>query len=222
MNHDEVARPENGEGNRSSGWLLIVGIAVLAAVVSLLGRHRGPPSAQPRPTFAPRTTAASAPPTASATPAASTTPVPTPAATAPGPSPLVQADSVCPVVTDGRTKLTVTFVLRNSTTLPEAIVAIAPELPIGGLTSRTVTLQRGTCAHRLGQPVAPANQSLKPHATAVISLAFTLPKRCPAPYPVSAVVTVRVQGVQAQDDLPLFTDLGGIDFDLCRSASASS
>jgi hypothetical protein len=223
VSHDEVVRGGNGDDSRSSGWLLIVAIAVVAALVSLLGHHASSPtsiqpSLQPRPPVAPTPLpSASAPP--SLTPSVSfgpTSPIDPTAAVLAQIGGYVTVGEVCKPVTDGRNTLTVRFLLRNVTGLPEQLVGVSPELPMGGLRPRGAAVQRGTCAHATGKPAPPAQNPMPAGGTLVVSLHFALPKSCPAPYPVQAVVTVGIGGALRMDTVALYTDLGSVHFDLCK------
>jgi hypothetical protein len=227
-----VVRGGNGDDSRSSGWLLILGIAVVAALVSLLGHHASTPtsiqpSLEPRPPAAP-TPLPSVSASPSANPSASSAPSGSVAAAPPGPTDptaavlaqiggYVSVGEVCKPVTDGRSALTVRFLLRNVTGLPEQLARVSPELPMGGLRPRGTTVQQGTCAKPTGKPSAPARNPLPAGGSLVVSLHFALPKSCPAPYPVQAVVTVGIAGVQRSDTVALYTDLGTLKFDLCTA-----
>jgi hypothetical protein len=132
----------------------------------------------------------------------------------------VSVSAVCPPLTDGRTTLTVRFLLRNVTGLPEELIRVTPELSLGGLRPRGAAVQRGSCAHPTGKPTAPATNPMPPGGTLIVSLDFGLPKSCPAPYPIQAVVTVGIGGVLRMDTVALYTDLGSVAFDLCKTPAA--
>jgi hypothetical protein len=229
VSQDQVARGYDDDDSRSTGWLLIIGVAVVAALLSLVTRHTSS-GASPQPP-AP---SAFAPPTASATP--STLPsdevsaVPSAASSSP-PEPAdptaavlaqisgyVSVSQVCAPLTDGRKTLTVRFQLTNATPLDETLMSITPELPMGGLHFQKSQLQRGSCTKPLGKPAAFASQHLPVHGSMLVELQFALPKSCPAPYPVQAVVTVGIGGQPRQDTVALYTDLGSVKFDLCKTA----
>jgi hypothetical protein len=230
VSHGQVVRDGDGEESRSSGWLLILGIAVVAALVSLAGHHRQTaaapappeprplpvPSASPLPSVGP---SPSSVPTSSAAAAPSLPSDPTAAVLAQI-SGYVSVRAVCPPLTDGRTKLTVRFLLRNETGLPEELIRVTPELSLGGLRPQGAAVQRGTCAHPIGKPTAPATNPMPPGGTLIVSLEFGLPKSCPAPYPVQAVVTVGIGGALRMDTVALYTDLGSVAFDLCKTPAA--
>jgi hypothetical protein len=231
VSHGQVVRDGDGEGYRSSGWLLILGIAIVAALVSLAGHHGqtaatpAPPAPRPLPVPTPIASAAVVPPPSavpsSSVAAAPSTPTDPTAAVLAQISGYVSVGAVCPPLTDGKTTLTVRFLLRNVTGLPEELIQVTPELSLGGLHPRGAAVQRGTCAHPTGKPTAPATNPMPPGGTLIVSLDFGLPKSCPAPYPIQAVVTVGIGGVLRMDTVALYTDLGSVKFDLCQSPAAA-
>jgi hypothetical protein len=221
VSHDEVSQGYDGEQQRSYGWLLILAAAIVVALVSLAGHHTRT-TATPRPpvpsAFATPSVGASA--AASASPSATPSEVPSDdpvAAVLAQISGYVSVGEVCAPVTDGRTTLTVRFLLRNVTGLPEQLLTVTPELPMGGLRPRGTAVQGGTCADPVGTPAPPSRNAMPEGGTLVVSLSFALPKTCPAPYPVQAVVTVAIGGVQRLDTVALYTDLGTVKFDLCTA-----
>lgn len=224
MSQDQAARGFEDE-SRSTGWLLIIGIAIVAALFSLATRHTST-GAAPQPP-AP---SAFALPTPSASASASAGPSSGPSAAPSGsPSPAnptdailaqisgyVSVDQVCSPVTDGRRSLTVRFLLRNATQLDERLLWVSPELPMGGLRFVKSDEQRGTCAHPIGKPVPFTHQPLPVGGSIIVGLHFALPDSCPAPYPVQAVVTVGIGGAERLDSVTLYSDLGAVKFKLCK------
>jgi hypothetical protein len=225
VSHDEVVRGGDDDQSRSYGWVFIVALAALAAVASLLGNH-GKHTADPvRPV-----------PVLSPIPAASATPsahppgqlvsdLPSSAGLDPTQAVLarrtgwVQAHDICPIVTDHRQTIAITFVLENVTPVHLTIAKVMPVLPLKGLRPTGVVLEYGLCNERVPNPGLPEPQ-LGAGGTVLVTLNFALPDSCPAPYPVLLRVTMTIDGQRRVEDLPLLTDLAGVRFDTCKTVTA--
>ncbi|GAB6897624.1 hypothetical protein [Kineosporia succinea] len=144
-------------------------------------------------------------------------PSPTPFATA------VQIDEapvslreVCPVRTDHRNQLTVTFALAN-TDASIVLVSKISSPAVGALRQLGVTRAGGDCA-KPGRKGAKA--VIRPRATRFYTVRWNLPDSCPERYPLRARVTY----LSPDDDKPrksdvrLLPDLGGIGFVQCPTA----
>lgn len=229
VSQDQVARGYDDDDSRSTGWLLIIGVAVVAALLSLVTHHSSSGAAPPPPApsaFAPPTPSSS--PSAAPSDSPSLTPSAIPSSAPPSTDPTaavlsriggyVSVADICAPITDGRKTLTVRFLLTNATPLAEDLVWVSPELPMGGLVFTTSDVQRGTCSHPTGKPRGFETTALPVHGSVIVAMHFTLPKSCPAPYPIQAVVTVRIGGKERLDTVALYTDLGTVKFDLCKTA----
>ncbi|MDX6211317.1 MAG: hypothetical protein QOF82_404 [Frankiales bacterium] len=219
-----MVRGGEDDQGRSYGWVFIVALAGLAAVASMLNQH-GKPSAEPtRPV-----------PILNPIPAASPTSSPHPSGTLvsdlPGPGALdptqaalarqtgwVQAHDICPIVTDHRASIAITFILENITPVHLTIAKVMPVLPLKGLRPTGVELHYGLCNDRVGSPGLPQPQ-LGAGGTVLVTLNFALPDSCPAPYPVLLRVIMTIDGQRRVEDLPLLSDLGGVRFDSCKTVT---
>jgi len=120
--------------------------------------------------------------------------------------------STCPPLTDGRTRLTVSFTLRNVGTQNVTLVDVVPRLPIGGLLVKGPVTAGGSCG--LPGVLAPGGL-LVPGQTQVISMVFRLPKGCPQPSPVPVQVTLRAEQMVGTTTVTVLGDLGSVNFDTC-------
>lgn len=221
MSDDEVGHGHEGNAGPSYGWLLVLAGVVVIALVSLLGHHHATVSQR-----APRPLVTSSPPSfRAALPAPSQAPSLRPSQ---GSAPVATSDyldrsldasRVCPVKTDGRTTLTVSFELSNPN--PEAITVtlLRPTLPLDGLHPRGTTIRTGRCAHPTGKAKPAAGQRIKAHQTVLATMTFGLPKECPQPFPVEATVTIAGASGGVTQLMPLLSDLGGVTFATCPNAA---
>ena len=122
------------------------------------------------------------------------------------------------VQTPSPRSMIVEFELENTGLDQVEVLSLSAHLPIGGLepTGGKVPA-RSLC----GRPVDPGTSKvLEPGARVPVSLGFTLPPECPAPYPVQADVAVAERGsTPTQQRLHLLNDLGGYDFPSCHTPS---
>jgi hypothetical protein len=211
VTEDEVGRGNDAEPGRSYGWLLIIGAAVVVAAVSLLGHHHKSTSAPaPRPI-----------PTLSPLPAPTSAATPSPSAAARASFAYVYLDrsldapTICPLKTDGRTTLSVSFIVSNPNPEKITLLRLRPLLPMGGLTPTGAFLQDGTCAHPTGSRTAPAGQSITGHGTRLATFTFALPKTCPAPLPVQATARMTGSSGTVSFLLIVLPDLGHGHFAAC-------
>jgi hypothetical protein len=149
-------------------------------------------------------------------------PIGSPPASTP-PTPALALGDVCrPVTATSPNGLDVSFSLRNNSTTPVVLVSVEPQLPLAGLLERGYTIRSGACPatgrtltdSRLGrarQIEVPATGWL------VATLHFALPKECPKPYPVQAVVTELPDpdAPSISTRYPLLPDLGEVSFPNC-------
>lgn len=218
MTHNELVRSE-GVG----GWGLILLVAVIAALFSMLSQ---PQKNVPLADVAPAAT----PSAAVALPSATLIQVPAASAQAAPPtlspteaalllhSGLVSAQEICPIVTDHRTALAISLVLRNDTQVTERLQGLSLALPMAGVVTKSVVVRSGTCAQPFGSPVRPSGQVLPAGTTVLATLHLGLPKVCPQPMPVRLDVTVSIGGNVRAEQLSLFNDLGSVRFDTCPKA----
>ncbi len=227
MSHDEVEHGNESEGGPSYGWYLVIAVAVVVALVSMLGRHHPASKASPRPLptlGAVTTPAPTPPPSAAGTP----TPVPDPAFAATsavvvvpsGPAGPVRSVAVCPATRPTLTSLAVSFVLLNPTAETERVVSITPRTPTAGLRATELFVRTGGCVTDVGTPRIPAGVAIKPGKSIVVVMRFELPDACPQPVPVGANVTVTGSRGPIVTSLPLFEDLGSVQFQNCPVKSA--
>jgi hypothetical protein len=223
VSHDDVVRGGDEDGSRSFGWVLIIGLAALAAVVSLLSHHSKPAAepALPVPTLSPIPAAS---PTASPPPLGQlVSDVPRSTHVDPSMAVLarrtgyVLAHDICPIVTDHRTTMEISFVLENITPVRVIITRVTPVLPLKGFRPTGVELQFGLCKDR-AKP-ALLEPRLAAGGAVLVTLSFALPDTCPAPYPILLRVMLTIDGQRRVEDLPLLSDLGGVRFDTCKTVS---
>ena len=135
---------------------------------------------------------------------------PTPAPANPRP----QFEGVCTPVTDGRHRLSLSFVLANRTPTYLLVSRVQPLLPAGRLRARDVSINQGGCdAMTAPVPLLPGGAEVR------VTFDLELPRQCPQPYPVSALVTTRVfesDGSGTTVEVPVYPDLGSIDFATCH------
>ena len=129
----------------------------------------------------------------------------------------VSAQQICPVSTDHRTTLAISFILHNDTPVTERVQQLKPALPLGGLVSRGVVIRSGTCTGPSGTAVRPAGQVLAAGTTMLVTVHLGLTKTCPHPLPVELDVTLSINGDVRAQQLSLFNDLGSIPFASCTS-----
>ena len=113
------------------------------------------------------------------------------------------------------------FLLFNPTAHTEKIVSIVERLPMGGLTPKGTFVRSGTCTAIPGTPRKPAGLVLKPGAYTVVVMNFGLPNACPQPVPVGATVTMTGSAGPIVTTLPLFEDLGDVQFENCPSPTST-
>jgi hypothetical protein len=224
VTHNEVVRGD-GEATGSSGWVLIIGVAVAAALISLLAHHSTStatgPQPNPTPALLPSATPSAVPssaPSFSDAPAISLNATEAVLAQAAG---FVSVRDICPPSTNHKTTLDVSAVLENDTAVPEHIVILSAALQGGGLTEKSVVIRSGTCQHPIGKGVAARGQLLVPNSATLVTLHLGLPTGCPQPYPVSLDVTLSIGGNVRSELVRLFNDLGGVAFDSCAPVTTS-
>lgn len=184
------------------------GVAVGAIVLAVLGvlalRSGVEPvrSPDPRPTGPPPTVALST----VAMPTGTASPLPQ--------VPALRADEVCPLVTDRRTVLTVSFRLVNASAGPVTLELVEPFLPFAeALRPAGVTVRSGSCA---APGAATADRTLVPRAGLLVSFRLALTGICPTAAPVQATVRERTADDRVLTERhPLFNDLGSYRFDDC-------
>lgn len=184
------------------GSLAWVGIALagVIAVVLLGGRHHSSTQAEPTPTAPVQTFTAQ--------------PIPGPTARSgaidPGQS--LNIGQVCAPVTDHSTSLTLTFQLINFGSDTVTVTSVKALLPLRGLHPTGPVTAGGDCAH---PGTAPVGGLLFPGQKQLFTMHFRLPRSCPQPLPVQAVVRLRVGQMVGTTTVPVMSDLGSIRFDSC-------
>jgi hypothetical protein len=128
--------------------------------------------------------------------------------------PLRLTGDLCVQTPSPRTMI-VEFEVENAGLDQLEVLSLSAHLPIGGLTPTGGKVPaRSLC----GRPVDPATSTvLQPGERVPVSLGFTLPPECPAPYPVQADVAVAERGSTPTQRLHLLNDLGGYDFASCHT-----
>ncbi len=180
---------------------LVVLAAVVVAVLAVTALRRGVDSPD---------TALTPPPTRS--PAASVPPTPS----------LALGDVCRPVRATGPNALDVSFSLRNNSSAPATLLSVEPRLPLAGLLERGYTIRSGNCP-ATGRTVTDSRLervdpvTVPPTGWVVATLHFALPKECPKPYPVQAVVTELPDpnAPSISTRYPLLNDLGEVSFPNC-------
>jgi hypothetical protein len=191
---EELSLGTDEPGRRHPWWWVLAGVGVLVAGTLLTGL--GGLSSSPPP----------APVTGPVGP-----PVAPPAVYRPGPLTYLDVGSVCAPHTGGRRSLTVSFELVNRGGVQVRVLALTPQLPLGGLTPTRVR-SGGTCA-RPGH--ASVRRTVLTGAGALYTMSFRLPARCPKAYPVQAAYRIDVNGQEMTAELPILSDLGTVDFTTC-------
>jgi len=179
-----------GEDSPSSGlrpltWAVIALLAVLAGVVVLVRTGADEPVPGRSATSTPRVD--------------------------PG-QPLV-IQKICPELTDGRTRVTVSFELRNLGTRDVTLVNVVPVLPGTGLRLRGPITAGGSC----GLPgVETPGGLLTPGQAQLIAMPFWRPEDCSKPAP--ARIVMRAQQMIGTTTVPVVHDVGQVEFDRCPDA----
>jgi hypothetical protein len=187
--------PEQRAGHRPPSWVLLVGVALVVGWFLL-----------------PDTTTS---PVGRASPALVTSPSPPPGYQPGYHESVPTLESVCTPVTDGRSRLSLRFVLINRTADDLEITAVRPILAMGGLQLSRLRVVSGGCRAPLDEPL---DKPLDSGSEALVVFDFTLPDECPQPYPVGALVTSHVPGLSrsgTDTEIPVYPDLGSIRFASC-------
>lgn len=148
-------------------------------------------------------------------------PVPAPSRSAPTPSgttgsaagTALAVDALCPVETDGRTRLTVRFLLLNRSDSPVRVLRVEPVLPRGRLQPAGTSVVPGDC-HRWSPGGGPDDR-IPPGGTRMVLLRFRLPEGCPGPVLVQARVAARTADGTTTSDVLSLTDLRSVGLDVC-------
>jgi hypothetical protein len=207
VSHDDGVRRYD-EYERPTGWLLIIAVAVLAAIVSMLSRpshEQDRVTGSPPPVAVQRTPSQAAPTSSVLDDVLSRV------------SGLVAATGVCPVVTDHRTTMTVSFTMQDITPVREVVRSVTSQDQVLGPRATGVSIRPGSCAAASGQPTPPGNQVLDPGGEELVSLTYALPKTCPAPFPVQVSVGLSIADQPRAEQLVLLSDLSGVSFTTCAS-----
>lgn len=171
-------------------WLVLVLFAIVAGVL-LVGRGTSEPPPVPPPTSARQVL----PP-------------------APGPDQrqYLGVSTICGPVTDGRRTLAVSFEVSNVSQSPVTIDTVTGVLPEGGLRQRGPATRGGNCEKpgRLA-PAAVIDAGQREYYT----LRFTLPRSCPARYPVQVRIGFGAAGFAETSLSILYTDLSVPEFTTC-------
>jgi hypothetical protein len=207
---DELAGGGDRDPVRLPTWVGVVGLA-LAVLVGwfVVARTSGDddPAASAHGTPTASTASADEPRIAPPEPVATGYP--------PLEGPLRLTGDMCVQTSDPRS-MVVEFEVENAGLDQVEVLSLSAHLPIGGLdpTGGKVPA-RSLC----GKPVDPATSTvLQPGERVPVSLGFTLPPECPAPYPVQADVAVAERGsTPTTQRLHLLNDLGGYDFATCHT-----
>lgn len=226
MSHDEVLRGSDEPSRRPYGWLLIVAVALVAAVVSLLGHNGGKaaqvlPSPTPRPpaTLKPLTQSTSPSPGPSENVGASASPGTEPTRTPSAGGALIDDEETC-VASTIDSRLVVSLIIDNPTVLPETIVDVKADLPQGGLSTKSVTIRGGTCQLPAGKEISPVEHELKPGGEVMLIMRFAVPTVvCTRSIPLNAAFTVDIDGRRLDQEVPIYTSLDGVEALDCPSKS---
>jgi hypothetical protein len=130
-----------------------------------------------------------------------------------GPLPALALDEVClPARTDGRTRLDVSFILRNILDQPVTLTEVVPVFPLPGPRGLGTEVRSGSCA----APGAPVRtDEIRGRGTVLVVFRLALPPTCPAPLPVQARVAERRGTHSVKATVPLLNDLGSMRFTTC-------
>jgi hypothetical protein len=130
----------------------------------------------------------------------------------PAPLSYLRVSTICPVVTDGHTSMTVSFVLANPTPATLLLADVRPELPLPGLKPSRPVTSGGTCAH---PGTARAKGPLRSGQGKLFTMRFRLPKVCPQFIPVGVAYLIWPGDTRIPQQSMLFSDLAAVDFDTC-------
>lgn len=127
--------------------------------------------------------------------------------------PALEVEDVCPVSTDRRAVLTVSFVLVNLSAGPVTLERVDPVLPVPLVRADGVTIRSGRCA---AAGAVTRERTLLPRGGLLVSLRLRFTE-CPTPAPVQVNVRERTADdrVLTQGHM-VRNDLGGTAFDPCR------
>jgi hypothetical protein len=204
VGRDELRLGDDGRGRSRVNPLVWVVLAVVGLVAGLLVLGHGSPepsSSEP----------SSLPSTHQNGPKPSGRPI-VRLPTGPNQRQYVGVTSICPAVTDHRKRLAVTFEVSNVSRSDVFITSVRSVLPLRGLRPRGPATAGGSCA----QPEnLLARGLIAPEQSQFFTLAFTLPKQCPAPYPVQVRVGYKADGFVGTSLSLLLSDLSVLDFDSC-------
>jgi hypothetical protein len=208
---DELAGGTDRDPVQFPTWVSVVGLALVVlvgwfVVARTSGGDDSTPSAHSTPTASTASASADGPRVAPPSPVNTGYP--------PLEGPLRQTGDLC-VQTPAPGRMVVEFEVENIGLDQVEVLSLSAHLPIGGLDP---TGGKAPATSLCGQPVVPARSTvLQPGERLPVSLGFTLPPECPAPYPVQADVALVARGSTATTQrLALLSDLGSYDFPTCH------
>ncbi len=123
----------------------------------------------------------------------------------------------CPVRTDHRNYVTVSFWLHNVALEPALLVGVQGHPPLGGLSQEGPALSGGTCK-RPGRSEKAV--MVEPESSRLYTVRWKLPDACPEPYPLEVRVTYQRSGqvLMKSGYVTVLVDMGGIGFVQCPKA----
>ncbi len=132
--------------------------------------------------------------------------------------PALTIENACPIRTDHRTELTISFALRNISSAQVAITGLAAIRSPDGPRQIGPTRSGGSCGRTGWQS---AREPIASGHARIYTVRWGLPKTCPEPYPLQVHVTYYLphQVIEQSDILTARVDLSGIGFLQCPKAT---
>jgi hypothetical protein len=132
-------------------------------------------------------------------------------------APTLTIENACPIRTDHRNELTMSFALRNISSAEATITGLTAIRSPTGLRQIGPTRSGGSCRRTGWQS---ARESIASGHARIYTVRWALPDTCPEPDPLQVQVTYYLphKVMEESDNLTVRVDLGGIGFLQCPKA----